>query len=65
MRRAEDYRQRALEHRLMSTHASSPDLRQHYRDLAEMLDRMADEWLTLEVLPGPDLTNVPVHHHLG
>lgn len=58
MSKVEEYRARADEFRYLSIKGQSADIRTHYLRLAEMWDRMAEQRLTLEVLPGPNLRSV-------
>ena len=61
MHKADDYHQRAAQYRLLSVTAQTPDLQAYYADLAQIWDRLAERWLTLEVMPGPDVPHTSLH----
>lgn len=45
MKKVQEFRKRANECRDLSVKAPGADMREHYRNLAEMWDRLADERL--------------------
>ncbi len=45
MKKVQDFRKRAAECRELSTRASTPEIREHYRNLGEIWDRLAEERL--------------------
>ena len=53
MTRVRAYRERAAKYRHLSVVGTTAELRSHYLGLAEIMDRLAEEHLTLAVLPGP------------
>lgn len=46
MKKLEEYRKRARECRDLSIKAPAAEMREHYRNLAEMWDRLAEERLS-------------------
>lgn len=55
MRKADEYRRHAAQYRHLARKAQASELAAYYLGLAQIWDRLADKWLTLEVLPGPDV----------
>ena len=54
MEKVQEYRTRAAECRVMSVKAPTPEIREHYRNLAEMSDRLAEQRLTIFITKDAD-----------
>lgn len=53
MKKVEEFRKRAIECRNLSTRAASPDLREHFKNLSNMWERLAEERVTYFAEPEP------------